>query len=110
MRKSLATTSSISNLAGFFEIADLVLYARDEIAFNVVTKRQHIAAIGFEQALPPRPPVNRRFYFWMFNIVDEDPLAEQQCAASVVFGRIVAEADDDAADVFPRSSVPPRRP
>ena len=69
-----------------FEIADLVLYARDEIAFDVVTKRQHIAAVGFEQALTPRPPVNRRFYFWVLDIVDEDPFAEQQRAAGVSSG------------------------
>ena len=88
------------DLAGFFEIADLVLYARDEIAFDIVTERQHIAAVGFEQALAPRPSVNRRFYFRVLDIVDEDPFAEQQRAASIVFGRIVAEADDDAADVL----------
>ena len=95
------------DLAGFFEIADLILYARDEIAFDVVTKRQHIAAVSFKQALTPRPPVNRRFYFRVLDIVDEDPFAEQQCAAGVVFGRIVAETDDDAADVF-RVQAPPQ--
>ena len=64
------------DLAGFFEIANLVLYARNEIAFDIVTKRQHIAAIGFEQALTPRPAVNRRFYFRVLDIVDEDPFAK----------------------------------